>query len=257
MSAESSPASRIRSSLQLLGGHTREVEPRLQTAIEWLRLPINLAADEASQGQSIVARAGLPWSDEYVTQRSGTPSLTLGGWASVATAIDLMVRRSLELDLVIGVEYRPADSYLGTVDSGVLTVDLDALDRSTAEHMAIQDRLARLLARYGLQPLSPPPNGPRYDLATLVAGRVLLVEVKSASAESRVQQARLGMGQVAEYRTVLRGRSNLAIDGAVVLGDTPAAVSPRVGRELDIIIVAETRFERSVLRQRYGLVPAS
>jgi hypothetical protein len=255
MSAESSPASRIRSSLQRLGGQTREVEPLLQTAIEWLRLPINLAADEPTQGHAIVVGAGQPWSDTYVTQRAGTPSLTTSGWASVASAIEDLVRSAGELELVLGVEYRPAGESVGAVDPNFLTVDWDALDRATIEHMAIQDRLAVLLTRYGLQPLSPTSMGPLYDLATMVAGRALVIEVKSASPENRVQQTRLGMGQVAEYRTVLKGRTKRAIDAAVVLGDAPAPVAARVGRDLDILVVSETQFEQSVLRQRYGLVP--
>jgi hypothetical protein len=208
-----------------------------------------LASSEGEQGAVIASLAGREWPDSATVEEADTHVLTDVGWQIVADAIELM---ALEVAPPgVGTAYRQAAEIKG--DARNLNDNWDLIDRSTAEHMAIQNGIAATLEAYGLQPLSPSVGDPQFDLAAVVANRLLLVEVKSANDENKVQQARLGIGQVLEYRGELRARVRQPIEAVVVLGAPPLARSASAGREASVTVVGVSQFEQAVLIRHFGV----
>src|SRR5450755_1337393 len=103
-----------------------------------------------------------------------------------------------------GATYRPAGDRTPTQsDEAPHRFDLDKLERATARHMKLQDLLAGRLRQRGIEPRSPAPSQPTFDLAFGHAGKRFVVEVKSGLPVT-TQQVRLGIGQVHEYAHLLR-----------------------------------------------------
>lgn len=103
-----------------------------------------------------------------------------------------------------GVAYRRAgDDDPAEVELLAHLADLAELDRATKRHMDLQDRLADALRRRGVEPRSPGGRQPQFDLAFEHTGECFVVEVKSGDPVS-AQQVRLGVGQLLEYRHLLR-----------------------------------------------------
>ena len=121
-----------------------------------------------------------------------------------------------------GVAYRPAaeDRPPATDDPPARVVDLAELDRSTKRHMDLQDRLAEALRERGVEPLSPAPWQPKFDLAFEHDGRRFVVEVKGGDPVG-AQQARLGAGQALEYRHLLNVGGPATVEGVLLFETTP------------------------------------
>jgi hypothetical protein len=124
----------------------------------------------------------------------------------------------------LGVPYRqsPKNGVVYQTGSKALTLDLDERDRRLREHFALTDRAARVLQAVGLVPLSPVGQECAYDLAWVKGKSFQVLEVKTTTLESEVQQMRLGLGQVLEYRTWLRlQKSNQRVDAHLLVSEKP------------------------------------
>ncbi|MDQ1058058.1 hypothetical protein QFZ23_001959 [Arthrobacter globiformis] len=85
--------------------------------------------------------------------------------------------------------------------------DPDIMERGLKAHSATQDKLADLLGRHGLTPLSPFDKKCNFDLAWHSAdGTVGLAEVKSNTEGNEVFQVRHGLGQVLDYGQRMKDR---------------------------------------------------
>jgi hypothetical protein len=103
--------------------------------------------------------------------------------------------------------YRRVDPSKGAAPKDPFTFDPNAVDRGLRGHAAMQQALADLVAAHGLEPLSPGPGDPNFDLAWRDEGGVTVVEVKSLTNANEANQIRLGLGQVLDYQTMLEPSS--------------------------------------------------
>lgn len=79
-------------------------------------------------------------------------------------------------------------------------VDPDVIDRGRQGHWDTQQELVHRLRAIGLEPLSPKPDGPQYDVAWISTAHRSVAEVKSITPTNEEKQLRLGLGQVLRYR---------------------------------------------------------
>jgi hypothetical protein len=120
-----------------------------------------------------------------------------------------------------GVAYRTAgDGEPMQGDAPERLVDIAALERATKRHMDLQDRLADELRRRGLEPRSPGPWQPQFDLAFESGGARYVVEVKTG-APATAQQVRLGVGQLLEYCHLLDGANSPEVRPVLLLEGSP------------------------------------
>lgn len=85
----------------------------------------------------------------------------------------------------------------------VFEVDPNVIDRGTTAHKDTQDALADTVRSHSLEPLSPSPGDPQFDLAWIDDDVAFIVEVKSLTSANEDRQLRLGLGQVLSYVHVL------------------------------------------------------
>jgi len=87
------------------------------------------------------------------------------------------------------------------------------VDRGVRGHQNTQNDLARFLAESGLQPLSPGPGDPGFDVGWWSANTFCVAEVKSLTAANETSQLRFGVGQVLDYVHLIRrsGRTVLPV----------------------------------------------
>ncbi len=99
-----------------------------------------------------------------------------------------------------GAPYR-AGTFAGPLQGdGEYYRDPDIMERGLKAHSATQDRLADLLRKNGLAPLSPFDKTCNFDLAwELDDGTVGVAEVKSNTEENEAFQVMHGLGQVLDY----------------------------------------------------------
>lgn len=112
----------------------------------------------------------------------------------------------------IGKEYRraPRTTIEQTTDPWLR--DPALVDRALAAHAEIQDSLADHLSNLGIEPRSPAPGEPDFDLAWERDAVAWVAEVKSLTTTNEEKQLRLGLGQVLRYRHALGARAVLAIE---------------------------------------------
>lgn len=114
-------------------------------------------------------------------------------------------------DTGFGAPYQPVGGRTPThSDDAVHKVNLDALERGTARHMDMQDKLAAALVARGVQPRRPNGSQPVFDLAFEHNSARYVVEVKSGEPASS-QQVRYGVGQVLEYTHLLSQQAAAAM----------------------------------------------
>jgi hypothetical protein len=114
----------------------------------------------------------------------------------------------------LSVGYRPASETGAATPRDPFVVDPDVVDRGLVGHASTQNALAAAVESAGLEPLSPGPRDPDFDLAWIDRhGRCIVVEVKSLTRANESKQLRLGLGQVLDYADSLRddGRNVLPV----------------------------------------------
>jgi hypothetical protein len=82
-------------------------------------------------------------------------------------------------------------------------LDAELIERALAGHARVQNALAEFVRTQGLVPVSPSTSGPDFDLGW-VGIEFTVAEIKSLSGGNVERQLRLGLGQVIQYRTMLR-----------------------------------------------------
>jgi hypothetical protein len=103
----------------------------------------------------------------------------------------------------IGAPYRRAHVRNLPDEREPFTVDPAAIERGVSGHVESQNTVADALRAAGIEPRSPRPVEPNFDLAWERAGTIFVAEVKSITARSEERQLRLGLGQVLRYRALL------------------------------------------------------
>lgn len=105
----------------------------------------------------------------------------------------------------LSVGYRRASETATATPRDPFVIDPDVVDRGLVGHASTQNALAAAVESVGLEPLSPGPRDPDFDLAWIDRhGRCIVVEVKSLTRTNESKQLRLGLGQVLDYADLLR-----------------------------------------------------
>lgn len=136
-----------------------------------------------------------------------------------------------------GVPYR-SGSHQGAADDDVpeRLVDIANLERSTRRHMELQDRVANALRARGISARGPVASGPQFDLGFVHDGTHYVVEVKTG-APANAQQARLGVGQVLEYRHVLRAGGVDAVGSVLCVETQLPDPWPELAKSLNVSVI--------------------
>lgn len=100
----------------------------------------------------------------------------------------------------LGAAYRPGQVSANPATREPFTVDPALIERGLRGHMDTQNELARVLRDAGIEPRSPLPGEPNFDLAWQNDQIVFVAEIKSITDDNEEEQLRLGLGQVLRYR---------------------------------------------------------
>jgi hypothetical protein len=106
----------------------------------------------------------------------------------------------------LGDSYRPADEETAVGQRDPFSVDPALVERGLRGHAATQNALAKYLRERGLNPRSPRPDEPNFDLAWVNQKVSWIAEVKSLTKANEEKQLRLGLGQLLRYRQVLSSK---------------------------------------------------
>jgi hypothetical protein len=155
-----------------------------------------------------VTPPGLPlWFDEHedvlsglsvARERGGTVfNITPEQWEAVVAAAGGWTQRApVPEGTELGSDYCPADETKVLTSRALFDeVDFEKIERSNNGHAKTQNALADFLWRHGLQPRSPSPSEPEYDLAWEVGTTIFVAEVKSITDANEERQLRLRLGQ--------------------------------------------------------------
>ena len=183
---------RLRNSLAAIGWR-----PEIELSTESFRLQAQsadtLGADEMDLGETAIA-AGVILSEFVLDQLIVTQPI-----GEMRPAVERAIA-----------EERAADVWL---------YDPSERDRSTQVHRSLENWLIAQLRDAGIEPLDP-AGEPYFDLAWLIEGHLFVCEVKS-SANSEVHQLRLGLGQILQYRHLLRTRHGDSITACLLIESKP------------------------------------
>jgi hypothetical protein len=158
---------------------------------------------------------------EAVSSDAGADDEDLADAAShAAVTLSEFVLDQLIVTQPIG-EMRPAvERRIGEESvSQVWLYDPSERDRATQVHRSLENWLIAKLRESGVQPLDP-AGEPFFDVAWIVGRRLFVCEVKS-SANSETHQLRLGLGQVIQYRHILRSRRYDSVDACLLIENEP------------------------------------
>jgi hypothetical protein len=122
---------------------------------------------------------------------------------------------------VFGSPYREADEEAAVSKADPMSRDPAEIERGNRGHRRTQNALARRLRKWGIDPLSPNPADPNFDIAWEKAGVRFVCEVKSTTPTNETKQLRLGLGQVLHYRATLRQPGSETV--AVLAVENPVA----------------------------------
>jgi hypothetical protein len=116
--------------------------------------------------------------------------------------------------LPLGSNYRWADEEAASAERDPFAVDPTLVDRGVSGHAITQNALASHVESLGLEPRSPGPHGPNFDLAWQDGDTIFVAEIKSLTETNEEKQLRLGLGQVLRYVHCLgeRVRPVLAVE---------------------------------------------
>lgn len=205
-------------------------------------------------GERVVQKAGLIWDskcDSRDAPSGGGSTVTLPGLNRLLEALmTLGVRAPAAptVDIVepLGVPYRPQSGGV-FADAVALLQDWNALDESSRSHMQLQNSLADYVQSFGIEPRSPRPSEPAFDLAWEYNGSTVIVEVKSVNESNHRQQARLGVGQVLEYAAILHDESVDACRPVLLLGTDPTELDYLLATNSGVVVIGPDQFLELVL----------
>lgn len=167
----------------------------------------------------------------------------LAAAAEVATSTQPLVGRAAPLDDALGVDYRTV-AISGLAQRDLYSVDPAVVERGLAGHANTQNRLAEMLRGAGIDPRSPRPDEPDFDLAWRHNEIVFVAEVKSTTPANEERQLRLGLGQVLRYRALLCRRYQ-DVRAVLVAEQQPVDQSwIELCHELDVFLVWPETFAK-------------
>lgn len=105
-----------------------------------------------------------------------------------------------------GSRYRRPDESQTVSERNPFEVDPEKIERGNRGHRVTQNALADFLVAHGIEPKSPEPDDPEFDVAWPAAGVTHVAEVKSLTDSNEEKQLRLGLGQVLRYRHLMAQR---------------------------------------------------
>jgi hypothetical protein len=120
----------------------------------------------------------------------------------------------------IGAPYVTPNENIRTKQRDPFEVDPDAIDRGLRGHAATQNTLAEFLTDNSIEPLSPKPSEPRFDIAWVSNGKTWIAEVKSMTPQNEEKQLRLGLGQILRYRQQME-RISSVVNPVLVVENRP------------------------------------
>lgn len=216
------------------------------------RLNIATRLSKPELGEAITAAAGLPWTQDCDSRHApsgGGSTVTAIGLERVLQSTQVLLGSSVSTTrrpaAFTGTQYRVSVRAPSVRTAGAREPDLDALDRASQGHLALQNAIAQRLNHLGSTPLSPESGDPQFDIAWRSRGSLYVCEVKTLGAGLR-QQIRLGMGQVSEYRTVLRERGEARVQAVLAVDCPTDPLTDRVAAALDIRLIHAPTLEDEV-----------
>lgn len=103
----------------------------------------------------------------------------------------------------LGVPYRRPDADVTVEQADPYAPDAAVVERGTRAHREVETSLADHLQKRGLEPRSPGPGEPNFDVAWEADGGVWVAEVKSLTDVNEEGKLRAGLGQVLRYQHLL------------------------------------------------------
>lgn len=201
------------------------------------------------RGERVVQKAGLVWDskcDSRSAPSGGGSTVTLTGLnrlleALMALGVSTPSVPPSDTGEALGSPYRQQTGGV-TADAVELLHDWNALDESSRAHMQLQNSLADYVQLLGVEPRSPRPFEPAFDLAWEHDGTTVVVEVKSANDANHRQQARLGVGQVLEYAAILNDGSAGDYRPVLLLGQAPTDLDYLLATSSGVIVIGPDQF---------------
>lgn len=210
-----------------------------------LALPISHALSKPELGKAIATAAGILWTsdcDSTASPSGGGSTVTAVGLQRVLQSAQVLLGRPPTVangtTVQTGTPYSSPPAPHPRTEPALRLVDPDVLARATRAHHTLQDSIAALVRTHGLQPMSPRPWDPQFDIAWRSKQGLVVCEVKTGCEESR-EQVRLGMGQVVEYRQVLHDRGETPVLAALAMDSRADALTRRVAQSLAIVLIQE------------------
>lgn len=111
-------------------------------------------------------------------------------------------------------------------------------------HADTQNDLAQVLRNAGIEPRSPLPREPNFDLASETNGTVFVAEIKSISDDNEEGQLRLGLGQVLRYRHSLERLGHPRVVAVLMPERAPRDASwADLCHELGVVLLDRSKIE--------------
>ena len=120
--------------------------------------------------------------------------------------------------------------------AGVFSRDDSKVERALAGHAITQNWLASYLRRHGLEPRKRSSGDPDFDIAWATSETLVVAEVKSLHKANLVHQMRVGIGQVLQYRELLRASTGSRVDAVLAVEFDPGEPWWRVCDRADITL---------------------
>ena len=108
--------------------------------------------------------------------------------------------------------------------AGVFSRDDSKVERALAGHATTQNALASHLRRCGLEPRKRVSGEPDFDIAWVTTTALVVAEVKSLHEANVVHQLRVGIGQVLQYRELLRKVCGTKVESVLAVEFDPGSL---------------------------------
>ena len=218
---------------------------------------IELNGQMPLMGEAIARAAGLDWPysidlpaaercDSRETPSGGGSTVTRLGMVRLREAVEILLQRAASEQPAAPVP--PGEAFgrryveaVGGIEAEpkILERDWEELDRATRSHARIQNDLADLLRSRGIEPASPRPSvDPAFDIGWMCTRGRVICEVKSSTMRNIVQQVRLGLGQVLEYRSIAMSQSDAAVTAVLLVEGEPSERQRRTCRSVDVVLAS-------------------
>jgi hypothetical protein len=148
----------------------------------------------------------------------------------------------------LGSPYRQAEVREGAGARDPFSTDSALIERGLRGHADTQNELAEVLREAGIEPLSPKPGEPNYDLAWQAQDATCVAEVKSITNVNEDLQLRLGLGQVLWYRHRLAGVGYDNVIAVLVPERAPRDTAwEQLCNKLGVVLLSGGELERAPL----------